>query len=219
MQAKKIITAPSLLSAPSAELGRAVRELDAAGADWLHVDIMDGHFVPNLSFGPAISAGLRGLTGIPFDVHLMCEPPENFVDSFVEAGADLLTFHIEAAPHAYSLVQKIHGLGKKAGIALCPATPAQAVESIIPYIDLVLVMTVEPGFGGQKFIPGMADKIKKIAAMRGALGLSFHISVDGGIDEKTAKTVIDAGADVLVSGSAFFKAQDKKAFIASIRNA
>jgi ribulose-phosphate 3-epimerase len=211
------LIAPSLLAAPPAALGDGVRLIQESGADSVHIDIMDGHFVPNLSFGPHIVAALRPLSPLPFDVHLMVEPPENFIAPFIEAGADWVTIHAEATPHANRLLALIRSQGKKAGISVCPGTPASFIEDLLPFCDLVLVMTVNPGFGGQKYIPEMADKVARLAALRRERGLNFQISVDGGIDEKTAPLITAAGANILVTGSAFYTAPSPASFVEKLR--
>jgi ribulose-phosphate 3-epimerase len=199
------LIAPSILSADFARLGEEVRAIDEAGADWIHVDVMDGHFVPNLTIGPAVVKALRPHSNKPFDVHLMISPVDPFLDAFAEAGADLITVHPEAGPHLHRTVQRIKALGKKAGVSLNPATPADAVDHVLDDIDLVLVMSVNPGFGGQKFIESQLRKIEAIAAKIAGRGLDVDLEVDGGIDAETAPRAVDAGATVLVAGSATFR--------------
>lgn len=199
------LIAPSILSADFARLGEEVRAIDAAGADWIHIDVMDGHFVPNLTIGPGVVKALRPHSAKPFDVHLMISPVDPFLAAFAEAGADIITFHPEAGPHAHRTVQAIKALGKKAGISLNPATPAKMLDYLIDEIDLVLVMSVNPGFGGQSFI---ASQLKKIAAVRRmieASGRDIRLEVDGGVDPATARACVEAGADVLVAGTAAFR--------------
>ena len=201
----KIRISPSILSADFAKLGEEVRAIDAAGADWIHIDVMDGHFVPNLTIGPGVVKALRPHTQLPFDVHLMISPVDNFIDAFAEAGADTITVHPEAGPHLHRTIQHIKSLGKRAGVSLNPATPAKMLDYVIDEVDLVLVMTVNPGFGGQKFIASQLKKIESIANMVAKRDLAVDIEVDGGIDPVTAIQAIDAGATVLVAGTAAFR--------------
>lgn len=196
--------APSLLSADLADLKNAVKIIENNGGTVVHIDVMDGRFVPQISYGQPVVQSLRPYTKLPFDVHLMVEHPEEQVESFAKAGADWITFHHEACVHSHRLVQRIHDLGKKAGISIVPSTPVSAIKEMLEYVDLVLVMTVNPGFGGQKLIPSCVKKITELVELRKQLGLDFMISVDGGVNAETIGSVADAGADVIVSGSAFF---------------
>ena len=199
------IIAPSILSADFARLGEEVRAIDEAGADWIHIDVMDGHFVPNLTIGPGVVKALRPHSAKPFDVHLMIAPVDPFLDAFAEAGADIITVHPEAGPHLHRTVQRIKGLGKKAGVSLNPGTPAKALDYVLGEIDLVLVMSVNPGFGGQKFIPSQLKKIEAVANRIAKEGLDVTLEVDGGIDPDTARQALDAGATALVAGTAAFR--------------
>ena len=198
---------PSLLSANFAHLEAAFKLIEQKRASAVHIDVMDGSFVPEISYGQPVIASLRKHTKLPFDVHLMVEHPEQQVDSFAAAGADWITFHIEGTVHVHRLIEHIKSLGKKAGIAFVPSTPVSALSEILPLVDLVLVMTVNPGFGGQALISSCVDKIEELSAIKKAKNLSFDISVDGGVNKATAPLVIGAGADILVSGSAFFKGE------------
>ena len=199
------LISPSIVSSDFARLGEDVRAIDAAGADWIHIDVMDGHFVPNLTIGPGVVKALRPHSAKPFDVHLMIAPVDSYLEAFAAAGADIITVHPEAGPHVHRTVQAIRGLGKKAGIALNPATPAKTLDYLIDEIDLVLVMSVNPGFGGQSFIASQLRKIEAVRKMIDKAGRSIHLEVDGGIDVGTARQCTEAGADVLVAGTASFR--------------
>jgi len=210
------LIAPSILSADFAKLGEEVRAIDEAGADWIHVDVMDGHFVPNLTIGPGVVKAIRPHTQKPFDVHLMISPVDNFLDAFAEAGADRITVHPEAGPHVHRSIQHIKSLGKMAGVSLNPATPAKALDYLLEELDLVLVMSVNPGFGGQKFISSQLRKIEAIATRVVKENLATLIEVDGGIDLKTAPLAVNAGANVLVAGTAVFRG-GPSAYVDNIR--
>lgn len=197
--------APSILSADFARLGEEVGAVASAGADWIHVDVMDGHFVPNITIGPDVVKALRGSTDLPFDVHLMISPVDPYIEKFAEAGSDIITVHAEAGPHLHRTIQYIKSFGKKAGVSLNPSTSASAVEQVMGDIDLILVMTVNPGFGGQSFIHSQIEKIRTLRRMIDETGRTIDLEVDGGINENTARQAISAGADVLVAGTATFK--------------
>lgn len=212
------IIAPSILSANFARLGEEIGAAEAAGADWIHVDVMDGHFVPNLTFGPPVIAAVRPATSLPFDVHLMIERPELSIDDYIAAGADRITVHAEACVHLHRTVHYIKEKGLPAGVAINPATPVAALEPILQDLDLVLIMTVNPGFGGQAFIPYSLVKLRQLTAMLDERGLnSVHIQVDGGVNQETAPLILEAGANVLVAGNAVFGEKDRAAAIARLR--
>lgn len=201
---KPVRIAPSILSADFASLGADIDTIIKAGADWVHVDVMDGHFVPNITIGPAVVKAIRKVTNAPFDVHLMISPVDPYIEDFAAAGSDIITAHIEAGPHIHRTLQYIRSLGKKAGVSLNPSTPASSICHILDIVDLVLVMTVNPGFGGQSFIEGQLAKISEIRHMIDETGRDIDLEVDGGINMETAKQAISAGADVLVAGTAVF---------------
>lgn len=210
--------APSILSADGSRLGQEIAAVEAAGADWLHVDVMDGHFVPNLTLGPGLVASLRKTTKLPFDVHLMIETPERFIDDFAKAGADWLTVHVEAAVHLHRVVGMIRERGLKAGVSLNPATPLFLIEPILPEIDLLLLMSVNPGFGGQQFIPSALARIKQAREMIRALAPGVLLEVDGGVTLHNIRSIADAGADVLVAGSSVFGSGDYGATIGAMKD-
>ena len=212
---KPLTIAPSILSADFAKLGEEVRAVDAAGADWIHLDVMDGHFVPNITFGPPIIKAIRGASKKPFDVHLMITPADPYLASFAEAGADVITVHAEAGPHLDRSLQAIRALGKKVGVALNPATSEAVLEHVLDRTDLILLMTVNPGFGGQAFIPAVVEKIRRVRAMVG--NRPIDIEVDGGVTSETAGACAAAGANVLVAGSAVFKGGGEAAYAANIK--
>ena len=216
---RRIRIAPSLLAADFTRLGEEVRAVAAAGADWLHLDIMDGHFVPNISFGPGLVKALRGSTDIPFDVHLMIAPVDPYLEAFARAGANLISLHPEAGPHLHRSLQTIKALGCQAGVVLNPATPVGSIEHVLELCDLILVMSVNPGFGGQSFLDGQLGKIATLRRMIAGTGREIALQVDGGVTAATAPRCIEAGADVLVAGTAVFGAPDYARAIAALRGA
>ncbi len=209
--------APSILSADFSRLGEEIRAVEAAGADLIHIDVMDGRFVPNLTIGPAVVASLRKVTRLPFDVHLMIESPERYIDSFTAAGSDLITVHVEASTHLHRIITAIKEKGKKAGVSLNPATPLSAVEQILPEVDLLLVMTVNPGFGGQKFIGGMLDKIRRARDLVGVSNPAVMLEVDGGINLENIRAVQEAGTDIVVAGASVFGSGDYRKIIGEMK--
>ncbi len=209
--------APSILSADFSKLGEEIKDVERGGADYIHVDVMDGHFVPNITIGPLIVDAIRPVTKLPLDVHLMIENPDAYIEAFVNAGADYITVHVEACRHLHRTVHYIKSLGVKAGVVLNPATPVSAIDHIIEDIDMVLLMSVNPGFGGQKFIPSVLSKISAVKEMAESKGLNIEIEVDGGVNEETAKQCMEAGATVLVAGSAIYNQTDRAKAIAALK--
>ncbi|OXS63301.1 ribulose-phosphate 3-epimerase [Rossellomorea vietnamensis] len=209
--------APSILSANFAELGNEIKDVEKGGADYIHVDVMDGHFVPNITLGPMIVKAIRPLTSLPLDVHLMIENPSQYIEAFADAGADYITVHVEADPHLHRTIQMIKGKGVKAGVVLNPGTPAESIRPVLQDVDMVLLMTVNPGFGGQSFIPSVVPKIKQIREWANEVNPSLEIEVDGGINPETAAVCAEAGADVFVAGSAIYNKSDRGAAIEELK--
>lgn len=216
MQMVKI--APSILSANFAKLGEEIKSVEEGGADFIHIDVMDGHFVPNITIGPLIVEAVRPITKLPLDVHLMIENPDQYIEAFAKAGADYITVHVEACPHLHRTIHHIKSFGVKAGVVLNPATPVDMIQHIIQDVDLILLMSVNPGFGGQAFIPEVLPKITQVKEMIKAKGLTVDIQIDGGVNKETARLCVEAGATVLVAGSAVYNQTDRAKAIASLRN-
>lgn len=210
--------APSILSADFSQLGDEIKKVEAAGADMIHIDVMDGHFVPNLTFGPPVIAALRKVTQLPFDVHLMVKNPQDLIDPFVKAGADIITLHAETSPHLHRLIQNVKELGVKVAVALNPSTPLSTIEEILDELDMILIMSVNPGFGGQKFISSALNKIERLRTLLNERDLAADIQVDGGINEGTAAQVVAAGANILVAGSAIYGSADMVRTIQILKN-
>lgn len=211
--------APSILSANFSKLGEEIKEVELAGADYIHVDVMDGHFVPNITIGPLIVEAIKPVTNLPLDVHLMIENPDQYIRTFAKKGASIITVHQEACPHLHRTIHLIKDMNVKAGVVINPATPIKMIKEILPYVDLVLIMTVNPGFGGQSFIHEMIPKIKAISELKEKNNYHYEIEVDGGVNIETAKLCTDVGADVLVAGSAIFNQKDRKKAIEDLRKA
>jgi ribulose-phosphate 3-epimerase len=214
---RRVLVSPSLLSSDFGRLAEEVRAVEAAGADWIHVDVMDGRFVPNITIGPVVVQAIKRAATRPLDVHLMIVEPERYIDAFAKAGADYLTVHVEASPHLHRTLQQIRQAGARPSVVLNPSTPLSAIEEVLGEVEMVLVMSVNPGFGGQGFIEATVDKVRRLRAMLDARGLSPHIEVDGGINAETARRVVEAGASVLVAGSHVFGAKDYAEAIRSLR--
>jgi ribulose-phosphate 3-epimerase len=214
---RRVLVSPSLLSSDFGRLAEEVRAVEAAGADWIHVDVMDGRFVPNLTLGPVVVQAIKKAATRPLDVHLMIVEPERYIDAFVKAGADILTVHVEACTHLHRVLQQIRQAGARPAVVLNPVTPLTAVEEVLDEVEMVLLMSVNPGFGGQSFIPQTVDRVRRLRAMLDARGLNTDIEVDGGINAETARRVVEAGASVLVAGSHVFGSKDYAAAIRSLR--
>ncbi|MGV3465493.1 MAG: ribulose-phosphate 3-epimerase [Heyndrickxia sp.] len=210
--------APSILSADFSKLAQEIIDVENGGADYIHIDVMDGHFVPNITMGPIIVEAIRPITKLPLDVHLMIQNPDQYIEAFAKAGANYISVHVEACPHLHRTIQHIKSLGVKAGVVLNPATPVDMIQHILNDVDLVLLMTVNPGFGGQSFIPSVLPKIKKVKELADYNGLTIEIEVDGGVNAETAKLCVDAGANVLVAGSAIYNHENRKKAIEALKN-
>jgi len=211
--------APSILAADFSKLGEEIKEVEQGGADYIHIDVMDGHFVPNITIGPLVVEAVRPLTKLPLDVHLMIENPDQYIPAFVHAGADIISVHVEACPHLHRTIHMVKDLGVKVGVVLNPATPVDTIKHIIADVDLVLLMTVNPGFGGQSFIEPVMNKVKEVKRLVDALGKDIDIEIDGGVNPETAKLCVEAGANVLVAGSAVYGKDNRKEAIETIRQA
>ncbi|KMY45043.1 ribulose-phosphate 3-epimerase [Bacillus sp. FJAT-27916] len=209
--------APSILSADFSKLGEEIKDVERGGADWIHIDVMDGHFVPNITIGPLIVEAIRPITKLTLDVHLMIDNPDQYIEAFAKAGADYITVHAEACTHLHRTIQLIKSFGVKAGVVLNPATPASVLEYVLEELDMVLLMTVNPGFGGQAFIPSVLDKIEQVRSMIDEKGLAVEIEIDGGVNPETARQCVERGATVLVAGSAIYNKADRKQAIADVR--
>ncbi len=215
--AKNLVIAPSILSADFGRLEEQIRRVEEGGADWLHLDIMDGHFVPNISFGPMVVKAIRGISKLPLDTHLMISNPDRYLEEFQRAGADRLTIHVESTAHLHRTIQRVQELGMKAGVTLNPSTPISAITEVLPFVDLVLIMSVNPGFGGQKFIATMLQKIRDTSAVLRELKREIYLEVDGGVDSSNARQIVEAGANALVAGNAIFNTPNIPGSVRALR--